>query len=72
MIVHALSKAKEAGYTAVFLQGDPQFYGKFGFIPAHRLGIYHQTDPTRKAEHCMVHLLTPGALDGIAGMTDYE
>jgi len=72
MIIYALSKAKETGYIAVFLQGNPRFYEKFGFEPACKYGIYHEKDADRNAEYFMVHVLTPGGLDGISGVTDYE
>ncbi len=72
MIEFALSRAADAGWDAVFLQGDPQFYVRFGFVPAYRFGILHASDPASKLEHCMVKVLTQGALDGITGMTDYD
>jgi len=72
MIAYSLSKAKEMGYTAAFLQGNPRFYEKFGFEPAYKRGIYHETDADKTAEHCMVNVLVPGALDGITGTTYYD
>ncbi len=72
MINFALKKAKDIGYIAVFLQGNPQFYKKFGFEPAYKHNIYHEIDKDRNAEYCMVKILKQGALDGITGMTNYE
>jgi len=72
MITHALATAKEMGYKAVFLQGDPKLYARFGFEPAYRREIYHQSDKTRESEYCMVNRLIPGGLDGITGETYYE
>jgi Predicted acetyltransferase len=72
MIAFSLSKAKEMGYTAVLLQGNPRFYEKFGFEATYKHGIFHESDADRDAEHCMVNILTPGALDGISGMTYYD
>ena len=72
MILHALEKAKRMGYVAVFLQGDPGFYIKFGFEPTYKHGIYHQKDEERNAEYCMVKVLVPGAVDGISGVTYYD
>jgi len=72
MITYALAKAKEMGYVAVFLQGNPRFYEKFGFEPAYKHGIYHERDKERSAEYCMVNILTPGGLDGVTGVTYYE
>lgn len=72
MITFALSQAKEMGYLAVFLQGNPKFYGKFGFEPTYKYGIFHESDKEKKAEHCMVRILKSSALDGITGTTYYE
>ena len=72
MITYALAKAKEMGYTAVFLQGNPRFYEKFGFEPACNYGIYHKDDKERNAEYCMVNVLVPNGLDGITGTTYYD
>ena len=72
MIRYALQAAKDMGYIAVFLQGNPRFYEKFGFMPTYRCGIYHEIDKDKNAEYCMVHVLWPGALDDITGTTYYE
>lgn len=72
MIGYALQRAKEMGYFAVFLQGNPRFYEKFGFEPTYRYGIYHQIDKDKNAEYCMVNELFPGSLDGIQGTTYYD
>lgn len=42
LMVHALGKAKEMGYAAVFLGGDPAIYGRYGFEPSGNYGIYHE------------------------------
>lgn len=45
-LLHALLGAADAlGEPAVVLLGDPAFYGRFGFVPAHELGI-SAPDPT--------------------------
>lgn len=40
----ALKRAKELGYGAVFLCGDPQFYGRFGFCPVGDFGFTYALD----------------------------
>ena len=70
MIVYALAKAKEMGYAAVFLRGDPNFYKRFGFEPTYRYGIYHKDDAERNAEDCLVKVLASGGLDGVTGVVD--
>lgn len=72
MISYALTKAKGLGYKAVFLQGNPRFYEKFGFEPTYKYGIYHQIDKEKNAEYCMVNVLVPEALNGITGVTYYN
>ena len=72
MIAFVLAKAKEMGYFAVFLQGNPRFYEKFGFEPTYKYGIYHEIDKEKNAEYCMVNILSPGALDGVTGTTYYN
>ena len=66
--------AKNLGYTAVFLCGDPQFYRKIGFVPSYEHGIYHITDAEGNAEWCMVRELVDGTLKGtlknISGTVD--
>lgn len=39
LIKHSLTKAMENGYKAVFLVGNPEFYGKFGFKSISNFGI---------------------------------
>ena len=65
MTEEALRKAKNIGFGAVFLCGDPDVYGKLGFVPSYRYNIFHKTDAA--AEWSMVRELYNGALDGISG-----
>ena len=62
--------AKNLGYTAIFLCGDPLFYRKIGFVPTYEHNIYHITDMEGKAEWCMVRELVSGALRNISGTVD--
>ena len=64
----ALEKARQIGYGAVFLCGDPAIYRRLGFVPSYEMGIYHVKD--RHAEWSMVRELAPGALRGIRGTID--
>jgi len=68
MIDEALRKAKEMGYNAVFLCGDPKIYSKLGFIPSYKYDIRHITDPT--AQWSMARELYKGALAGLSGTID--
>ena len=68
MIDKALGPAVQMGYKAVFLCGDPQIYGKMGFVPTYRYNIFHKDDAA--AEWSMVRELYEGALEGITGTID--
>ena len=68
MIEAALHKAKDMGFGAVFLCGNPNVYDKLGFVPSYRYNIYHKADAG--AEWSMVRELYDGALDGISGTVD--
>jgi predicted N-acetyltransferase YhbS len=62
--------AKEMGYRAVFLCGDPELYRKFGFVPSYEYNIFHISDDTKKAEWSMVYELVKNELKGISGTVD--
>ena len=68
MIEEALNSAGGMGFSAVFLCGDPDVYGKLGFVPSYRYNILHTNDKT--AEWSMVRELYVGALDGVTGTID--
>ena len=62
---HACDKAVGAGYTAAFLVGNPQYYGRFGFRKTADFGIRNNTDiPDQFVQACE---LRPDALRGIKG-----
>jgi len=71
MVIYVLSKAKEMGYAAVFLGGNPALYGRFGFEPSYKYGIYHENRVKWGDEGFLVCKLILGALDGITGTTSY-
>ena len=39
----SINKAKELGYSAVFITGNPDYYNKLGFESASKYGIYMET-----------------------------
>ncbi len=65
MMQKAFTLAKDMGYNAVFLCGDPDLYGKLGFRPSYVFHIYHITD--KAAEWSMALELNQGALAHIEG-----
>ena len=72
MMEKAFEIAKNLGYKAVFLCGDPQFYRKIGFVPTCEYSIYHINDTEKNAEWCMVRELVNGALKNINGTVDIQ
>lgn len=71
LVENALSKAKNMGYGAVFLGGNPKLYARFGFEPSSKYGIYHENRKKWGDEGFMVCILKSGALDGVTGTTSY-
>ena len=67
----ALDLAREMGYKAVFLCGEPEFYRKLGFVPTFEYGIYHHTDETKNAEWSMVYELAKDSLKDLRGTLVY-
>lgn len=43
LLMKGLEEAKELEYKAVFLYGEPEYYTRFGFLPAVDFGITHST-----------------------------
>lgn len=65
LIRHSTRVAKDLGYVAVVIYGDPKFYGRCGFRSADRFDV---TNP--QGEFCVamqVLPLQPHALDGVSG-----
>lgn len=57
--------AREMGYRAVLIYGDPDYYSRFGFVPAEQYRI--RDAENQYAAALQVLELSPGALDGCAG-----
>jgi predicted N-acetyltransferase YhbS len=65
LIVDALERAREAGWTRVVLVGDEPYYRRFGFTreAARALRFPPPTNPDR----LLARALAPGAFDGVDG-----
>jgi len=70
MIDESFRIAKQMGYKAVFLCGEPELYRKFGFIPSFQYNIFHISDDSKNAEWSMVYELVKDGLKGISGTID--
>ena len=72
ILEYGLQKARELGYKAVLVEGDPRNYRARGFVTAANHGIV--AGPNIHLPHidCLMVLeLVPGALEGIHGEVDY-
>ena len=61
----SIKKAKELGFKAIIIFGNPKYYQRFGFINAKNYGI--TTASGENFDPFMALELFDGALDGIAG-----
>ncbi len=73
LLEYGFQNAKELGYKAVLVEGNPRNYNPRGFQPSYRYGI--EAGPRIKLPHpdcLMVKELVPGALDEMSGVVDYS
>ena len=72
LIEYGFSKARELGFTAVIVEGNPRNYNARGFVTAAEHGIMPgKTVRLPKIECLMVKELVPGALGRIKGNVEY-
>ena len=73
LIEAGFEKAKEMGYEAVLVEGNPRNYNPRGFETSYRHGIVAGPNINLPAVEClMVKELVSGALDNIKGIVDYS
>ena len=76
LIEYGFEKAKELGYKAVIVEGNPMNYRSRGFVTSADYGITAHESVGLPAPEClMVRELVPGGLDGIHGQVanaDYD
>lgn len=65
LIDHTVKIAKELGYKAVLIYGDPDYYSRFGFVEAEKYDI--RTSNNMYAVPLQALELYPGALRGCSG-----
>ena len=73
LLEYGLQKAKDLGYKAVLVEGNPRNYNPRGFMTA----ADHRITPCDKIhlpsiECLMIAELVPGALNDIHGVVDYS
>ncbi len=73
LIEYGFEKAKEMGYTAVIVEGNPQNYRSRGFKTSADYGIVAAESVGLPAVECMmVKELCENALEDISGVVDYS
>ena len=72
LIEYGFEKARELGYRAVIVEGDPRNYHSRGFVTSAPFGITAHESVGLPAEEClMVKELAPGILGTITGQVSY-
>jgi predicted N-acetyltransferase YhbS len=73
LIEFGLEKAKNLGYKAVIVEGNPMNYRSRGFVTSESFGITAHESVGLPAPEClMVKELIPGGLEGIHGQVCYS
>ena len=73
LIEHGLERARELGYKAVIVEGNPMNYRSRGFVTSEPFGITAHESVGLPAPEClMVQELIPGGLEGIHGQVCYS
>ena len=63
-----MEKAKNLGAKALCIEGNIDFYGKYGFVVASTKGIHYYAEPREEeVPYFLVKELEPGFLDKITG-----
>lgn len=65
-----LAACRAAGYEAAIVLGHPEYYPRFGFVPASRFGIHSEYNV--RDEVFMAMELTAGALTNCHGLARYQ
>ena len=65
-----LKQCEQLGYDAVVVLGHPEYYPRFGFVPALKYAIGCEYDVP--ADVFMVLELRPGALQAVSGVVRYN
>lgn len=70
LVNFALEKAKELGFSSVFVLGDPKYYNKFGFKESKSFNIENINDIPPEYSMCLE--LKEGSLKNIKGTIDFN
>lgn len=68
LVDYSLEKAKDLGYTCVFICGNGEFYERSGFVPATTKGIRYADDPEGEALYFLCKELKENFLKDVYGI----
>lgn len=74
LINYTLDKAKELGYSCIFITGNQDYYKKYGFVSASKYNIYYEgLEPNEEYPFFMIKILNKDKFDIKEGIyTDLE
>jgi putative acetyltransferase len=70
LVETGLAQCRSAGFDFIVVLGHPEYYPRFGFIPASRFGLRSEYDVSD--EVFMAMELRPNGLAGCAGVVRYQ
>ncbi len=70
LVKHGLERCREAGHPFAVVLGHPEYYPRFGFVPASRFNVKCEYDV--RDEVFMAMELQDGALRNCAGVAKYQ
>ena len=70
LIRAGINRCAELGYDAIVVLGHPDYYPRFGFVPATRYAIRCEYDAPPEA--FMILELKPRILQGVSGLVRYD
>ncbi len=73
LMEYGFDRAREMGFTAVMVEGDPRNYRSRGFVTSAHHGITAAESVHLPHPDCMmVKALVPGGLEGMTGEVEYD
>jgi len=70
LVEEGLNRIRTAGHDLVVVLGHPEYYPRFGFVPAKKYGIQWEQDAPEEA--FMIKELREGALKEVGGIVKYR
>lgn len=70
LVEEGLKRLRSMGHRFCVVLGHPGFYPRFGFVPASRHGLRWEQPAADEAFQVLA--LSPGGLDGVAGVVRYR